>query len=143
MDQGISYKVSSRHKNILYICIENSWVWCNRNFGTILQKNNSDEMRSDNNNNCILSYEDLNSPGTRNCLNKSYTQYYNNVLKTLTTLKTSLVHRALCYGIIVGNLPHLQLCVLIHSHLNIIYKSRKMKGVTNNRPNIVSSVSSQ
>ena len=63
-------------RNSLYICVENSWVWCNRNFGTILLKNNRDEMLSDNNYNCILSYEDLNYPSTRNCKNiKLHAEY--------------------------------------------------------------------
>ena len=61
-------------RNSLYICVENSWVWCNRNFGTILQKNNRDEMRSDNNYNCILSYEDLNSLSTRIVKISNFTQ---------------------------------------------------------------------
>ena len=45
-----------RTRNSLYICVENSQIWCNCNFGIILRKNNCDEMCSDNNYKCVLSY---------------------------------------------------------------------------------------
>ena len=65
-------------RNSLYIRVENSQIWCDLKFGIILHKNHRDEICSDNNYKCVLSYEDLNPPSNGNVKISNFTQ---NMLK--------------------------------------------------------------